>query len=236
MKKEIQSHIESQNIVVSKFLDVWRNTPNLSKYHSVTGTGTADDLHALQYMVYENILREPSDTVPIATAIVSKLLINYADFGWHFSNDELYKGVVLKHNQCGLFAPVYELCMFRATSNNQIDEFPSQVYFDVLFSCTETTYSHPLIAASLTTLTGEQPFKERFGYELPENIISLYNLYSHHDEEFLIRRLGLEAYDYLEKQKWNELERGIKQENDILKSIFGKDWEKRAVRESNVLE
>ena len=200
-----------------------------------TGVGSVEDLRTITYMIYEGILKDPEELILFCAALLSKALIKYAQFEWTSTNYEFGDGIALKHNNCDLIAPVYELCVFRKTSNENMDDFPSSVFFDVLFGCQESTYSHPLIALSLNYDFLDYTYEDKFGYCVPDKVQELYYLYSHYNEEFLVRSLGLEVYETIELGNWSDLERDIEKHEMHMKNMYGKNWQQRARDESNLL-
>lgn len=216
---------------ISQFISKWDNISSLTGVISPTGKGIPNDIYAIDYVIYEDLyslfFNDISDFLNTSVALLGNFLVYFAGFNWkkiQFNNGNTT--ICLVHSECSLVLPIKEMVLFKYSGNSQGETFET-LFFDILFSESQVKITHPLIEASLMVVPGCMTFKEKYGYEIPQDVLELYMIYSLPDEEFLLRQLGLEAYNYFIQKNWDHLKSSISGNDQIYKEYYGKDWQKR---------
>ena len=228
IEEETLHKIESD---VSQFISKWRNSELLKEVANPTGKGIPDDIFAIDYVIYEGLYDQFFNNIPAflraGAALLGNFLVSYSGFSWkkvRINNKNTTLSLV--HSECSLIVPIEEMVLFKYSGRPQFETF-EELFFDILFSETAVEQTHPLIEANLIVIPGCKTFKEKYGYEIPKDILELYMLYSLPDEEFILRQLGLEAYNCCIQQNWDHFKLCISGNDYIYKQNYGKNWQKR---------
>ena len=224
---------------ISQFISVWDSIDSLEKVISPTGKGIPDDIYAIDHVIYEDLynlfFHDISAFLNTGAALLGTFLVYYAGFNWkkvQFNNGNTT--ICLVHSECSLILPIKEMVLFKYGGRPQFETFEA-LFFDILFSEAGVENTHPLMEANLMVAPGCMTFKDKYGYEIPQDILELYILYSLPDEEFLLRQLGLEAYNFVIQKNWEDLKSNISCNNHLYKEIYGKDWQTRFRRQNEHL-
>lgn len=222
---------------ISKFVTQWNSIERLvGCVAAPDGTGIPDDIFAIDYVIYEgmNSVFFPSREALIRTGslLLGKYLIQFAEFEWCEISTFTGKSIGLTHPESHQIIPLFELSLYKYTGRPQFGTFET-LFFDVIFSTADAENCHPLNYVTLQLFENEKSFEEKFGYNIPESIMELYEVYALADEEFTLRQIGLEGIDLCNKQDWVNLEKIIKSLDYIYRKIYGKDWKERLKKQQS---
>lgn len=234
------SKTESEKItsLLNAFIKKWEEITTLNDVAIPDGTGIVDDIVAIDYVIYEgmqDVFFESIDSFAhTGAALLGNFLVKNNRFQWCEYTLCDKKTIGLKHLDCSVLLPIRELVIYKYSGLPQFGTFET-LFFDILFSEIDIEQTYPLIDAHLITMVGEKTFEERHGYDIPKDVMELYQLYSLPDEMYLIRQLGIYVYDYCKLQNWQRLKYEIQATNYTYKRIYGEDWQSRYKNENETL-
>lgn len=193
------------------------------------GGGTAVDIEALDYVIYEGVYDlvtpEGRGFISISASVFGHCLVNLLGFEW--CNVLLSSGRVLgvrhQHNQ--LVVPLEPIIAAGLSGNPQHECFAA-LFFKV-FQSTQLwpLGSHFLEESCLQLDPGE--FERQWGFSVPDEIRQRYLDLTAVEVDGCVREIGMLAYDWTDIPDFQAIDRRLAMIESNYAELYGRDWKGR---------
>lgn len=215
---------------IKKFCEQWKAIPSLEQcMKPPTGKGSIDDIHSLNYIIYENLysifFKSETHFLHVASAVFGRCLVEILKFEWCWLPTSYEKTLGVYHADTGLRVPLEGMIIAKLSSDLQSDAFTA-LFIDIyLLKYAWPLGSHYLNESNL--LIEEHEFEKKWGFLVPKDIKQLWFEMSLVDEEQLIKQFGLYAYDWSKLPDWRTVRMILTHiQNGFIES-HGSDWQER---------
>ncbi|MDR1075254.1 MAG: hypothetical protein LBL59_02835 [Xanthomonadaceae bacterium] len=225
---------------IQRFISAWHaNFAGVAGVCQPRGDGGIDDVHALDYAIYEGLWPQyadgQADMIFLGACMLGQVLERRLRMRW--CRIGLIGGdrAALVSDSNHVIVPIQEMVCHRLSADPQFDGF-EHLFFDVFLSRQAWPLgSHPLVDCNL--ILGDGEFEQCYGYEVPEDIQRETMLLGLQDEEGWTRAAGLAAYAYADRQDWDGLRRQLAWISADFCERYGADWRRRIERQNaNIFE
>jgi hypothetical protein len=214
---------------VEAFVEAWKNLPSLAGTGIIpSGSGTAADILALDYVIYENLyslIGNNGDFVAVSSAVFGNCLVNLLKFEWCLLQLPSGPVVGVSHPYNDLRVPLEAVIANHLSGKPQYENF-AYLLADTYISGASWPIGHHFLAESYWLLDPGE-YEKCWGFSVPPDVSEAFLLQSNADEDLAVRLFGLHAYDWEHEPSWANIRRELGWIDGKFNEIFGHDWKAR---------